>query len=113
MLLGGIYAQDLVDLRAPFGLNLEIISEQVSAVAATKTCRIVIVKDLEAILFENLLAYVLYGADERVFATLNETMVGRKPKRPALTSEPHLVRLEQTDLVTFYFVLLFAYPSYL
>ena len=56
MLLGGIHAQDLVDLLAPFGLNLEIISEQIGAAAATKMCRSVIVKDLEAILFEYVLA---------------------------------------------------------
>jgi hypothetical protein len=39
-------------------------------------CRSVIVKGLEAILFESVLASVPYGADERVFATLNETMPG-------------------------------------
>jgi hypothetical protein len=39
-------------------------------------CRSVIVKGLEAILFESVLAAVPYGADERMFATLNETMPG-------------------------------------
>jgi 3-hydroxyisobutyrate dehydrogenase-like beta-hydroxyacid dehydrogenase len=53
-----------------------VISEQIGAAAATKMCRSVIVKGLEAILFESVLAAVPYGADERMFATLNETMPG-------------------------------------
>ncbi|HEX4948726.1 MAG TPA: DUF1932 domain-containing protein [Blastocatellia bacterium] len=76
MFLGGAHAPALVDALAPFGMKLEIISAQIGAAAATKMCRSVIVKGLEAILFESVLASVPYGADERVFATLNETMPG-------------------------------------
>jgi hypothetical protein len=76
MFLGGAHAQAVVDWLAPFGMKLEIIAEQIGAASATKMCRSVIVKGLEAILFESVLASVPYGADERVFATLNETMPG-------------------------------------
>jgi hypothetical protein len=76
MFLGGAHAQALVDLLAPFGMRLEIISARIGAASATKMCRSVIIKGLEAILFESVLASVPYGADERVFATLNETMPG-------------------------------------
>ena len=76
MFLGGPHAPALVELLAPFGMNLEIISDQIGAASATKMCRSIIVKGLEALLFECVLGAVPYGADERVFATLNETMPG-------------------------------------
>jgi len=76
MFLCGEHAPTLVALLAPFGMNLEVLSDQIGAASATKMCRSVIVKGLESILFESVLASVPYGADERVFATLNETMPG-------------------------------------
>ncbi len=83
MFLGGAHAQSLVDLLAPFGMNLEVISEQIGAASATKMCRSIIVKGLEALLFECVLGAVPYGADERVFATLEETMPGMNWKKMA------------------------------
>jgi 3-hydroxyisobutyrate dehydrogenase-like beta-hydroxyacid dehydrogenase len=74
MFLGGAHAQALVGLLAPYGMNLEVISEQIGAASATKMCRSIIVKGLEALLFECVLGAVPYGADERVFATLEDTM---------------------------------------
>lgn len=81
--LGGAHAQSLVDLLSPFGMNLEVISEQIGAASATKMCRSIIVKGLEALLFECVLGAVPYGADERVFATLEETMPGMNWKKMA------------------------------
>jgi hypothetical protein len=76
MFLGGAHAMALVERLAPYGMNLEIISEQIGAAAATKMCRSVIIKGLEALLLECVLGAVPYGADERVFATLDETIPG-------------------------------------
>ncbi len=76
MFLGGVHAQTLAALLTPFGMKLEVISDQIGAAAATKMCRSIIVKGLEALLFECVLAAVPYGADERVFATLAETYPG-------------------------------------
>jgi 3-hydroxyisobutyrate dehydrogenase-like beta-hydroxyacid dehydrogenase len=76
MFLGGAHAQALVELLAPYGMNLEVISAQIGAASATKMCRSIIVKGMEALLFECVLGAVPYGADERVFATLEETMPG-------------------------------------
>jgi 3-hydroxyisobutyrate dehydrogenase-like beta-hydroxyacid dehydrogenase len=83
MLLGGQHARELVELLAPLGMKLEIISEQIGVASATKMCRSIVVKGLEALLFECVLAAVPYGADERVFATLEETMPGVNWKRLA------------------------------
>ncbi len=76
MFLGGVHAPAFAALLTPLGMKLEVISAQIGAAAATKMCRSVIVKGLEALLFESVLAAVPYGADERVFATLQETMPG-------------------------------------
>lgn len=76
MLLGGVAAQTFADLLAPFGMRFEIISEQIGAAVAVKMCRSVMVKGLEALLFECALGAVKYGADERVFASLEESYPG-------------------------------------
>jgi 3-hydroxyisobutyrate dehydrogenase-like beta-hydroxyacid dehydrogenase len=83
MFLCGEHAQLFVDQLAPYGMNLEVISEQIGAASATKMCRSIIVKGLEALLLECVLGAVPYGADERVFATLDETMPGMNWKKLA------------------------------
>jgi 3-hydroxyisobutyrate dehydrogenase-like beta-hydroxyacid dehydrogenase len=83
MFLGGVHAQGLVDLLSPFGMNLEVISDQIGAASATKMCRSIIIKGLEALLLECVLGAVPYGADERVFATLDETLPGMNWKKLA------------------------------
>ena len=83
MFLGGAHAQALVDQLAPYGMNLEIISEEIGAASATKMCRSIIVKGLEALLLECVLGAVPYGADERVFSTLEETLPGMNWKKLA------------------------------
>jgi 3-hydroxyisobutyrate dehydrogenase-like beta-hydroxyacid dehydrogenase len=76
MFLGGASAQSFVELLAPFGMKLEIISDRIGVASATKMCRSIIVKGLEALLLECVLGAAPYGAAERVFATLEETMPG-------------------------------------
>lgn len=76
MLLGGADAQRLSELMTPYHMNLEVISDRIGAASAIKMCRSVIVKGLEALILECVLGAVPYGADERVFATLDETFPG-------------------------------------
>lgn len=83
MFLGGASAQSFVEMLAPFGMNLEIISDRIGAASATKMCRSVIVKGLEALLLECVLGAAPYGADERVFATLDEAFPGMNWKKLA------------------------------
>ncbi len=83
MFLGGEHAGELVEKLRPFGMNLEIISDRIGAASATKMCRSIIVKGMEALLLECVLGAVPYGADERVFSTLEETMPGMNWKRLA------------------------------
>jgi len=76
MLLGGKAAPAFTELMAPFGMRLEVISEKVGMAAATKMFRSIIVKGLEALMLECVLAASPYGADERVFSSLSESFPG-------------------------------------
>ena len=76
MLLGGRAARAFADRMAPFGMRLEVISENVGTAAATKMFRSIIVKGLEALMLECVLAAAPYGADERVFSSLSDSFPG-------------------------------------
>jgi len=83
MLLCGAHARDFARLLSPYGMKLEVISERIGAASAVKMCRSVVVKGLEALMLECVLGSVPYGADERVFATLDETFPGMDWKKLA------------------------------
>jgi 3-hydroxyisobutyrate dehydrogenase-like beta-hydroxyacid dehydrogenase len=83
MFLGGVHAREFADLLSPYGMRLEVISELIGAASAVKMCRSVVVKGLEALMLECVLGSVPYGADERVFATLDETFPGMDWKKLA------------------------------
>jgi 3-hydroxyisobutyrate dehydrogenase-like beta-hydroxyacid dehydrogenase len=76
MLLGGKAAEEFIERLAPCGMQFEVVSDQVGAASAVKMCRSIIVKGMEALLFECALGASYYGADERVFASLDETLPG-------------------------------------
>jgi 3-hydroxyisobutyrate dehydrogenase-like beta-hydroxyacid dehydrogenase len=76
MLLGGAAAGRFIDLMAPFGMRLEPLDGPIGTAAAVKMCRSIVVKGVEALLMECVLAATRYGADEQVFASLTETWPG-------------------------------------
>ena len=76
MLLGGVHAPAFVELFAPYGMKLEVVADTIGAAVAVKMCRSIIVKGLEALLFECVLGARKYGAEERVFASLQESFPG-------------------------------------
>jgi len=76
ILLGGVHAAAFVDLLGPYGMRLEVISDKVGAASAVKMFRSIVVKGMEALLFECVLGASRYDADERVFASLSETFPG-------------------------------------
>jgi 3-hydroxyisobutyrate dehydrogenase-like beta-hydroxyacid dehydrogenase len=76
MLLGGCSAPQFAEMMSPYGMRMEVISEKVGAAAATKMFRSIIVKGLEALMLECVLAATPYGADERVFSSLSESFPG-------------------------------------
>src|SRR5439155_15842264 len=83
MLLGGRAASEFAGLMKPYGMRLEVISENVGAAAATKMFRSIVVKGLEALMLECVLGASQYDADERVFRSLAESFPGIDWKRMA------------------------------
>jgi 3-hydroxyisobutyrate dehydrogenase-like beta-hydroxyacid dehydrogenase len=76
MLVGGEGGEEFIERMTPFGMRMEFTSAKVGEAAATKMCRSVIVKGLEALLTECVLGASRYGAEERVFKSLAETFPG-------------------------------------
>jgi 3-hydroxyisobutyrate dehydrogenase-like beta-hydroxyacid dehydrogenase len=76
MLVGGPGGADFVQRMMPFGMKMEFTSVKVGEAAATKMCRSIIVKGMEALLTECVLGASRYGAEERVFKSLAETFPG-------------------------------------
>ena len=76
MLIGGPAARSFVTLMAPLGMRLQAVDGRTGTAAAVKMCRSIVVKGLEALLAECVLGARRYGADEQVFASLQETWPG-------------------------------------
>jgi 3-hydroxyisobutyrate dehydrogenase-like beta-hydroxyacid dehydrogenase len=76
MLVGGAGGAEFVERMTPFGMSMEFTSAKVGQAAATKMCRSIIVKGMEALLTECVLGASRYGAEERVFKSLAETFPG-------------------------------------
>jgi hypothetical protein len=77
MLLGGAGAKAFKQTMAPFGMRMDILEgAKVGSAAAVKMCRSIVVKGLEALLFECVMAATKFDADGLVWASLQETWPG-------------------------------------
>ena len=76
MLIGGPAAARFTARLTPLGMRLETIDGPIGTPAAVKMCRSIVVKGLEALLAECVLAATPYEADGKVFASLQETWPG-------------------------------------
>jgi len=74
-LLGGPHATEFADAAATWGIsNVTVVSDTVGRAAATKLCRSVIVKGLESLLTESLVAARTYGVERDVLASLSNIL---------------------------------------
>ena len=77
LLLGGAAAPEFQAIFEPLGMRMEIVStDQIGRAAAVKMFRSIVYKGLEALLFECVLGAGHYGAEQRVFASLAESIPG-------------------------------------
>jgi 3-hydroxyisobutyrate dehydrogenase-like beta-hydroxyacid dehydrogenase len=77
VLLAGRFAKDFEPLAKSLGFaNCRFFSEKNGQAAATKMCRSVIIKGLESLLAESLLAARHYGVEEEVVGSLGNLMPG-------------------------------------
>jgi 3-hydroxyisobutyrate dehydrogenase len=76
MLLGGPHAQALHPELARLGFDASVGSTDYGVVSAIKLCRSVVIKGMEALAIESLLAARRYGVEKEVLASLVETYPG-------------------------------------
>jgi 3-hydroxyisobutyrate dehydrogenase-like beta-hydroxyacid dehydrogenase len=70
ILLCGNAAADLVARLSPYGMNLENIGSEVGSATATKMFRSIVVKGLEALFLECVMAASRYGVAEKVLQSV-------------------------------------------
>lgn len=73
MLLGGPLAEQLAGMLRPLGLDLTPVSQEIGVASATKMCRSVMIKGLEALVIESYATARHYGVEQAMLATLQET----------------------------------------
>ena len=76
LLLGGGQAQALAPLLAVLGFDARVASERLGVASATKMCRSVMIKGLEAMVIESFTTARAYGVEDAVIASLHETFPG-------------------------------------
>ena len=74
MLLGGIHGEDFMARARPLGFSAEIFSQEVGKASAAKLCRSVIIKGVEALLSESMLAARSYGVEKTVLDSLSDLL---------------------------------------
>jgi 3-hydroxyisobutyrate dehydrogenase-like beta-hydroxyacid dehydrogenase len=74
MLLGGPHAAAFLERAAPLGFDAKVFSATLGQAAAVKMCRSVIIKGVEALLTESMLAARLYGVEKTVLDSLSDLL---------------------------------------
>jgi 3-hydroxyisobutyrate dehydrogenase-like beta-hydroxyacid dehydrogenase len=76
LLLGGASAAALLPGLDALGFSATVASERLGVASATKMCRSVMVKGLEAMVIESFTTARAYGVEDAVLASLRETFPG-------------------------------------
>jgi len=74
MLLGGAHAEEFIARAAPLGFDATVFSDEIGKASATKMCRSVIIKGVEALLSESMLAARDYGVEREVLDSLTDLL---------------------------------------
>jgi len=74
MLLGGPHADDFLALAGPLELDARVFAQEVGLASATKMCRSVMIKGVEALLAECLLTARRYGVEKTVLGSLSDML---------------------------------------
>jgi 3-hydroxyisobutyrate dehydrogenase-like beta-hydroxyacid dehydrogenase len=73
LLLGGAGASDLAPLLTAIGFDAKVASDKLGVASATKMCRSIMIKGLEAMVIESFTTARAYGVEDAVIASLVET----------------------------------------
>lgn len=83
MLFGGPHAAQLQSLLAPLGFSARVFPGELGLASASKMCRSVMIKGLEAMVIESLTAARAYGVEDAVLRSLAESFPGIDWERQA------------------------------
>ena len=83
LLLGGPHAAALAPVLRDLGFAPQVGSSELGVASATKMCRSVMIKGLEAMVIESFTAARRYGVEDAVIASLGETFPGVDWERQA------------------------------
>jgi 3-hydroxyisobutyrate dehydrogenase-like beta-hydroxyacid dehydrogenase len=76
LLLGGPAAAELAPLVNELGFNAKVASNKLGVASATKMCRSIMIKGMEAMVIEAFTTARAYGVEDAVLASLKETFPG-------------------------------------
>lgn len=76
MLLGGVHAAELASQLQVWGMDAKVVSRELGVASATKMCRSVMIKGLEALVIESYTTARRHGVEDAMLATLAETFPG-------------------------------------
>jgi len=76
LLLGGPGAAELAPLVNGLGFNAKVASDKLGVASATKMCRSIMIKGMEAMVIEAFTTARAYGVEDQVLASLKETFPG-------------------------------------
>jgi 3-hydroxyisobutyrate dehydrogenase-like beta-hydroxyacid dehydrogenase len=84
MLLGGRRATALAAALTSLGMNATVAAEEIGTASAIKMCRSIMIKGIEALTVESMLAARRFGAEDAVLASLDRTFphMGWKAELP-------------------------------
>jgi 3-hydroxyisobutyrate dehydrogenase-like beta-hydroxyacid dehydrogenase len=74
MLSSGPAGQRVIDLLVPWGMSIEYAGQKLGTASGIKILRSVLIKGIEALIDETLLAARSYGLDETVLASASKTL---------------------------------------
>ena len=74
MLSSGPAGQCVVDLLVPWGMSIAYVGDKLGTASGTKILRSVLIKGIEALVDEMVLAARVYGLDEAVLASASKTL---------------------------------------
>ncbi|MCZ8186949.1 MAG: DUF1932 domain-containing protein [Beijerinckiaceae bacterium] len=77
ILAGGAQATGVAEVLNPRGMMIRVVSDTIGRASATKLCRSIMIKGIEALIMDSARASAAWGVSDDVFASLGATFPGQ------------------------------------
>lgn len=92
ILAGGSRAHDIAERLNPLGMSIRVVAETIGRASATKLCRSIMIKGIEALIIDSQRAAEAWGVSDDVFASLAATFPGQDWARLAQLMDSRVAR---------------------